>query len=166
MKFHARLIFECRKLIFKSKHNEVLENLALHQQLAVQQRRIKRPKIKNTDRLFGVRLSRICNDWRSSLIIVKPPGIIGWHKRAFESYWIWQSRRVGRPMIDWELIKLIRKLKKQNKYINEYYNVSRTHMSLQKDSPVHRPVQTEGNIVSKPILCGLHHVSSETAPVV
>jgi hypothetical protein len=50
-----------------------------------------------------------------------------------------------------------------NEYINDYYNVSRTHMSLEKDSPVHRPAQVTGNIVSKPILGGLHHVYSRVA---
>ena len=50
-----------------------------------------------------------------------------------------------------------------DEYINDYYNVGRTHMSLDKDSPVHRPVQTEGEIVSKSILGGLHHVYSRVA---
>ena len=71
MKILARLIFEFLRLIFRSKQDIVLENLALRQQLAVQQRSIKRPKIKNTDRIFWVWLSRIWSDWRSSLIIVK-----------------------------------------------------------------------------------------------
>ena len=48
-------------------------------------------------------------------------------------------------------------------YINEYYNVSRTHMSLGKDSPEHRPIQKDGKIVSKRILGGLHHVYSRVA---
>ncbi|MCK4293086.1 MAG: IS3 family transposase, partial [Planctomycetes bacterium] len=50
-----------------------------------------------------------------------------------------------------------------DEYINNYYNVSRTHMSLEKDSPVHCPVQANGKIVSKPILGGLHHVYSRVA---
>lgn len=50
-----------------------------------------------------------------------------------------------------------------HEYIFEYYNVSRTHMSLDKDSPVHRPTQTNGKIASKPILGGLHHVYSRVA---
>ncbi len=114
MKILAKLIFELLRLIFRSKQNIVLENLALRQQLIVQQRSIKRPKIKNTDRVFWVWLSRIWNDWRSSLIVVKPPTVIGWHKKRFKSYWKRKSRRVGRPTIDWELIKLIRKLQKEN----------------------------------------------------
>ncbi len=50
-----------------------------------------------------------------------------------------------------------------HEYIFEYYNVSRTHMSLEKDSPEHRPVQKDGKIISKPILGGLHHVYSRVA---
>jgi len=50
-----------------------------------------------------------------------------------------------------------------DRYINDYYNVRRTHMSLEKDSPVHRPVQANCKIVSKPIPGGLHHVYSRVA---
>ena len=50
-----------------------------------------------------------------------------------------------------------------HEYIFEYYNVSRTHMSLYKDSPVHRPTQTNGKIKAKPILGGLHHIYSRAA---
>jgi hypothetical protein len=71
-----KLIFEFLRLIFKNKQDIILENLALRQQLVVQQRSIKRPKFKNTDRFFWVCLSRIWNDWRSSLIIIKPPTVM------------------------------------------------------------------------------------------
>ena len=36
-----------------------------------------------------------------------------------------------------------------HEYIFEYYNVSRTHMSLGKDSPVHRPIQKDGKIIEQ-----------------
>jgi len=340
LKMLCKLLGNLFAALFKSRQNLILENLALRQQLAVQQRSIKRPNIKNTDRIFWVWLSRIWDHWRSSLIIVKPPTVIGWHKKGFKLYWKWKSGRVGRPTIDWRLIKLIRRLQKENstwsaqriqgeltklgydvcdntvekymrkpisddgkrqrwltflrnhakqivgidflvartiffraiyvfvaishnrrrilhfgitsnphaewaiqqlretfafdemtkyvirdndkifsedfkrtikrfgledtptaprspwqnpiaervigtlrrecldhmiilnekhlydvlhEYINEYYNISRTHMSLGKDSPVHRPVQAKGKIVNKPILGGLHHVYSRVA---
>jgi transposase InsO family protein len=38
-----------------------------------------------------------------------------------------------------------------------YYNDVRTHRSLDKDTPVSRPVQRTGSITSFPILGGLHH---------
>ncbi len=38
-----------------------------------------------------------------------------------------------------------------------YYNELRTHLSLEKDSPRHRPVQRLGQLAAQPILGGLHH---------
>jgi len=38
-----------------------------------------------------------------------------------------------------------------------YYNVLRTHRSLEKDAPFSRPVQRAGSIHSHAILGGLHH---------
>ena len=114
MKTFGRLILEFLRLIFRGKQGIVLENLALRQQLAVQQRSVKRAKIKKADRIFWVWLSGIWNDWRSSLIIVKPSTVIGWHKKGFKLYWKRKSRRDGRLNIDWQLIKLIRKMQKEN----------------------------------------------------
>ncbi len=38
-----------------------------------------------------------------------------------------------------------------------YHNEVRTHLSLNKDAPIHRPNQRLGRIISIPILGGLHH---------
>jgi transposase InsO family protein len=38
-----------------------------------------------------------------------------------------------------------------------YYNEDRTHLSLGKDSPAHRPIHQYGQIAAWPILGGLHH---------
>jgi hypothetical protein len=92
----------------------MLENLALRQQLTIQQRSIKRPKLNNTDRLYWVWLSKVWNNWKSALFVVKPETVVGWHKKGFKYYWRYKSRRAGRPHIDWELIKLIRQLQKEN----------------------------------------------------
>jgi hypothetical protein len=40
---------------------------------------------------------------------------------------------------------------------SSYYNQSRTHLSLNKDSPVRRPIHAVGYIEAKPILGGIHH---------
>jgi transposase InsO family protein len=39
----------------------------------------------------------------------------------------------------------------------KYYNETRTHLSLNKDAPLSRAVQTVGRILCLPILGGLHH---------
>ena len=41
-------------------------------------------------------------------------------------------------------------------YMN-YYNGTRTHLSLRKDAPISRPAETVGRILCRPILGGLHH---------
>jgi transposase InsO family protein len=39
----------------------------------------------------------------------------------------------------------------------EYYNESRTHLSLKKDAPIPRDAQKVGRVLALPILGGLHH---------
>ena len=43
------------------------------------------------------------------------------------------------------------------KSYQNYYNEARTHLSLQKDAPIPRAVQTVGQTLAVPILGGLHH---------
>jgi transposase InsO family protein len=43
------------------------------------------------------------------------------------------------------------------KFYARYYNKTRTHLALDKDAPVSRPVQRIGVVRSLAILGGLHH---------
>jgi transposase InsO family protein len=43
------------------------------------------------------------------------------------------------------------------KSYQKYYNEARTHLSLEKDTPIPRAVQTVGRTLAVPILGGLHH---------
>ena len=38
-----------------------------------------------------------------------------------------------------------------------YYNQTRTHLALNKDCPLERPIQRFGSVVATPVLAGLHH---------
>ena len=38
-----------------------------------------------------------------------------------------------------------------------YYNATRTHLGIDKDSPIRRSIERQGRIVANPILGGLHH---------
>jgi len=102
--------------ILVGKSNLAAENLALRQQLAVMSQKSKKPKIRNRDRIFWVCLSRLWNDWRSSLIFVKPDTVIRWHRAGFRLYWRWKSRKQkdGRPKLDPEIRALIRRMSKEN----------------------------------------------------
>jgi hypothetical protein len=92
------------------------KNLALHQQLIVLNRSIKRPQIKTKDRLFWIILYLFWNNWQASLIILKPDTIVGWHKKGFKLFWRWKSRSKspGRPWINHEIRNLIHKMAMAN----------------------------------------------------
>jgi putative transposase len=110
----ALLIIEFFRLLLKSRKELILENLMLRQQLNIYKRKNKKPKLENIDRIILVWMSKIFNKWKSALVVVKVSTLIGWHKKGFKLYWKRKSRRVGRPSIDWELIKLIQRMQKEN----------------------------------------------------
>jgi putative transposase len=112
--FQASLLLVRNLLV--SRATLTAENLALRQQLAVYQRRVKRPQLRGRDRFFWVVMSRLWKNWREVLIIVKPKTVVKWHKQGFQLYWRWKSgmRRVGRPRIDQEIRELIRRMSREN----------------------------------------------------
>ncbi len=93
-----------------------VENLALGQQLAALQHRSKRPRLRKRDRIFWVWLARFWSNLRSALLIVQPETVLRWHKQGFKLYWRWKSRsrKAGRPRIDAEIRKLIRRMSRDN----------------------------------------------------
>jgi putative transposase len=114
-----------------SRHRDLaLENLALRQQLAIFKRRHPRPRLRSTDRLFWVWLSKIWTGWREALIIVKPETVIAWHRQAFRFYWRWLLRRksIGRPRVSAEVRTLI----KQMTQANPLWGAPRIHGELLK----------------------------------
>lgn len=90
------------------------ENAALRQQLACYQRKRGRPRIAAADRLFWVLLKQLWSGWTSSLVMVQPDTVCRWHRQGFRSFCRWKSRRQGRPLIDAELRKLIRRMSREN----------------------------------------------------
>jgi putative transposase len=97
-------------------HRELArENLALRQQLAVWKARQPWPRLPALDRIFWVVLSRAWKSWRSSLHMVRPETVVGWHRRGFRRYWAWKSRpRSGRPAMGTEIRDLIRRMSRAN----------------------------------------------------
>jgi hypothetical protein len=78
---------------FHSRHNLLLENLALRQQLAVLGTRHPQPRFKAPDKLFWVILRHLWPGWKQALILVQPETVVRWHRAGFKLYWTWLSRR-------------------------------------------------------------------------
>ena len=92
------------------------EVFALRHQLAVLQANApRRLRLKRSDRLLWVLLSRFWRDWRRCLQIVQPATVVAWHRRAFAWYWTSRSRRRrGRPEVAAEIRDLIRRMSQAN----------------------------------------------------
>jgi transposase InsO family protein len=96
---------------FQFRSQLVLENMALRHQLTVLRRSVPKPRLRNADRLFWVLLQRCWSGWERALLIVQPRTVIGWHGLGFRLFWRWKSRpRGGRPILNRELITLIRRM--------------------------------------------------------
>jgi putative transposase len=90
------------------------ENLFLRKQLALYLERQVRPR-RATDatRLIMVLAARLF-DWKGALISVRPEAFTGWHRRGFDLFWRWKSRRIGRPRIPKDLRQLILAMARDN----------------------------------------------------
>jgi len=102
---------------FRSRHQLVLENLALRQQLAAFKARGKTPRIRAADRAFWVLLRRLWARWADALVIVKPDTVVRWHRAGFRLCWRWISRRRrrdGRRPVTTEIRNLIRQMASEN----------------------------------------------------
>lgn len=93
----------------------IAENLALRQQVEVLKRHAPRLMLRRRDRIFWILLRRFWKGWRSSLIIVEPTTVLGWHRQGWRLFWRLKSGKPGRPPIPRSLILLIRQMSDQNR---------------------------------------------------
>ncbi len=100
----------------RERRDLLLEILALRQQIAVLERSLKRPRFSTADRIFWVVLSYCWELWPQALEIVEPETVLRWRRRGRRPRWRWrwQGRQLGRPPIDRETRRLIRRLNLDN----------------------------------------------------
>ncbi len=94
----------------------IAENLALRQQLAILQHEAGRVRLRRSDRIFWVWLSRLWSGWRSALVVVQPDTVVRWQREGFKLYWRWKSRPrpYGRPAVGRDVRQLIRRMAQAN----------------------------------------------------
>ena len=101
-----------------------------HQLMVLRQRAPKRLRLRHTDRLVWVWLSRLWRGWREAVQIVSPETVVAWHRRGFGLYWRWRSRPrgLGRPAIGRDVRDLIRQMQRAN----PLWGAPRIHAELLK----------------------------------
>jgi len=109
--------------------------------------------IRDRDQVYGERFSRQAKtlDIRETVIAPRSPWQNAYAERVIGS--------IRRECLDHVVVIGERHLREiLSKYVN-YYNETRTHLSLSKDAPEPRSVQlpSEGRVVQVPRVGGLHH---------
>src|SRR5260370_42273452 len=115
--------------LFRSRRDLLLENLTLHQQLAVLKQKRPVPRLAPQDKFFWVAMRRLWPGWRQALILVQPETVVRWHRTGFKLYWKWLSRHrtgAGRKCVNRELRELIFRMVAEN----PTWGAPRTHGEL------------------------------------
>ena len=101
---------------FRSRLSMQMEFIALRHQVSVYQQSVARPKLRPSDRLLWVWLSRLWPGWQQALAFVQPRTVIAWQKKRFKDYWrrLSQSGKPGRPNISKEVRELIQDMWRAN----------------------------------------------------
>lgn len=107
------------KLLTISSIDKDLIILGLRMELALYEEQVisgKIPKPKPTPiyRQTWVYISKHLPDWDKWINAVKPETLVKWHRLKFTEFWAKKSKRKGRPPIDRDVIKLIRKIYSEN----------------------------------------------------
>ena len=91
---------------------------------------VSRPRLRTSDRLFWVLLSRLWSGWADAVSVVQPGTVIRWLRTGFRLFWTWKSRRngPGRPAVAPEVRALIRRMSQSN----PLWGAPRIHGELQK----------------------------------
>ena len=109
--------------------------------------------IRDRDQVYGERFSRQARmlDVREAVIAPRSPWQNAYAERVIGS--------IRRECLDHLVVISERHLLRILSTYVDYYNQSRTHLSLTKDAPEHRTVQrsSEGRVVEVPRVGGLHH---------
>jgi putative transposase len=81
----------------------------------------------------------------------------------------WQNGHVERLIVSirreclyHQIIWNAAQLRRVLKAYADYYNSDRTHLALEKDAPLSRPIERHGRIASRRVLGGLHRRYSRT----
>ena len=107
--------------------------------------------VRDNDGAYGLRFRRrLC--------------AMGIRERPITPYSPWQNgyveRLIGsirRECLDHVIVLNADHLRRLLGAYADYCNADRTHLGLDKDAPDFRPIEAEGEIVSRPVLGGLHH---------
>jgi len=91
-----------------------LENAVLRHQVKVLRRSVRRPELRDRDRVVLAAVSRALSRDRWASFMVTPQTLLRWHRDLVRRKWTYPRRDPGRPPLDPETADLIIRLGKEN----------------------------------------------------
>jgi len=122
------VVIRASMLAWRGHQAILLENIALRQQLRTLKRAVRRPHLRNRDRLFWIALAKMWREWRPTLVLVQPDTVVRWHRDWLRRRWARRSKPTGRPTIDGGFRALVREMATAN----PLWGAPRIHGELRK----------------------------------
>ena len=91
-----------------------LENAVLRHQVRVLRRTVRRPELKDGERVLLAAASRALSRDRWGSFMVTPQSLLRWHRQLVRRKWTYRRRGPGRPPLDPETTDLIVRLGREN----------------------------------------------------
>src|ERR671930_1323256 len=109
-----RRLFELLILFGRSERAKEVEILVLRHELQVLRRQVGRPRLRSSDRVLLAALSQVLPRARRRSFLVEPATLLRWHREVVRRRWRYDRRRQGRPPLDSQMQKLVRRLAVEN----------------------------------------------------
>ncbi len=101
--------------LIRRRHDLLLENAFLRQQIIVLSRTAKRPTFTPWDRGLLVLLASRLRTWAGALLIVQPATVLRWHRQGFRLFWRRKSAPRTQPSpLATATIALIKRIAREN----------------------------------------------------
>jgi hypothetical protein len=97
----------------RSESFKELEIVGLRHELSVLRRRVVRPQLRPSDRIFLAAASRLLPRSRWGSFFVTPTTLLRWHRRLVARRWTYATRG-GRPPVGTEIRELVLRLAREN----------------------------------------------------
>jgi putative transposase len=107
-------LFQLCLLCFRSADSREVEIIVLRHEVTILRRPVRRPDLRDHDRVFLAAASRLLPRAAWPAFLVTPATLLVWHRKLVARTWSYPHRSAGRPPLDPSVTELILQLAREN----------------------------------------------------